>query len=96
MPGNIVLIGFMGSGKTTVGRLLAASLGWSFLDTDGMIEERLGLPIREVFAREGEDFFREIEKGAVARVVTARQAVIAPLAPHSPYLVLQVISPHRK
>ncbi|WP_338835328.1 shikimate kinase [Neomoorella thermoacetica] len=77
MPGNIVLIGFMGSGKTTVGRLLARDLGWSFLDTDTMVEERLGLPVKEIFAREGEEFFREVEKEAVARVATARQAVIA-------------------
>lgn len=77
MPGNIVLIGFMGSGKTTVGRLLAADLGWSFLDTDVLVEERTGLPVKEIFAREGENFFREIEIEAVARVATARRAVIA-------------------
>lgn len=51
MPDNIVLIGFMGSGKTTAGKILAASLGWSFLDTDAMIEEDAGLSIKEIFAR---------------------------------------------
>ncbi|MGI9860048.1 shikimate kinase [Moorella naiadis] len=77
MPGNIVLIGFMGSGKTTVGRLLAADLGWYFLDTDALVEERTGLLVKEIFAREGESFFREIEMEAVARVAAASRAVIA-------------------
>ncbi|WP_338832826.1 Shikimate kinase [Moorella humiferrea] len=77
MPDNIVLIGFMGSGKTTVGKILAANLGWSFLDTDAMIEEDAGLSIKEIFARYGEQYFRELEQAAVARAAASRRAVIA-------------------
>jgi len=77
MPDNIVLIGFMGSGKTTAGKILAASLGWSFLDTDAMIEEDAGLSIKEIFARYGEQYFRKLEQAAVARAAAARGAVIA-------------------
>ncbi|CEP66029.1 Shikimate kinase/Threonine synthase-like 1 [Moorella glycerini] len=77
MPDNIVLIGFMGSGKTTAGKILAASLGWSFVDTDAMIEEDAGLSIKEIFARYGEQYFRELEQAAVAQAAASRGAVIA-------------------
>jgi len=77
MPDNIVLIGFMGSGKTTAGKILAASLGWPFLDTDTMIEEETGLPIKKIFACYGERYFRELEQAAVARASASRRAVIA-------------------
>ncbi|MBC7324165.1 MAG: shikimate kinase [Moorella sp. (in: Bacteria)] len=77
MPDNIVLIGFMGSGKTTAGKILAASLGWSFLDTDAMIEGETGLPVKKIFARYGEQYFRELEQAAVARATACRRAVIA-------------------
>ncbi|WP_258359264.1 shikimate kinase [Moorella sulfitireducens] len=77
MPGNIVLVGFMGSGKTTVGKLLAAGLGWTFLDTDALIEEESGLPIKEIFACYGEHYFRELEQAAVARATACQRAVIA-------------------
>ncbi len=58
---NIVLIGFMGSGKTTVGRKLAEELGFEFVDTDALIEEKMGCTINEIFATKGEEFFREAE-----------------------------------
>ena len=58
---NIVLIGFMGSGKTTVGRELAKCLGMDFLDTDTYIEERAGKSITDIFAEDGEDAFRKLE-----------------------------------
>lgn len=77
MPDNIVLIGFMGSGKTTVGKILAASLGWPFLDTDTIIEEETCLPIKKIFALYGEQYFRELEQAAVARATASRRAVIA-------------------
>jgi shikimate kinase len=77
MPGNIVLIGFMGSGKSTSGRILAASLGWKFIDTDALITTEAGLPVREIFARHGEAYFRALEQEAVARAVTFSRAVIA-------------------
>ena len=60
-PVKIVLTGFMGSGKTTVGRLLAELLGLSFIDLDNEIERICGCEISEIFARDGEDAFRKIE-----------------------------------
>ncbi|MBM6887566.1 shikimate kinase, partial [Pseudoflavonifractor phocaeensis] len=59
MNGNVVLIGMMGCGKTTVGGLLAQQLGFTFVDTDQYIETTLGRSIPDLFAREGEAFFRE-------------------------------------
>ena len=61
MDKNIVLIGMMGSGKTTVGKLLAHRLCRPFVDTDALIEEREGRSIPEIFARDGEDAFRALE-----------------------------------
>lgn len=77
MPGNIALIGFMGSGKSTVGPILAADLGWSFVDTDNLIEKKTGLSIKEIFACYGETHFRELERKAVAEAVSGKRAVIA-------------------
>jgi shikimate kinase len=57
----IFLIGFMGAGKTTVGLDLSRELGWSCIDTDSMIEEQYGMPVREIFRKFGESEFREIE-----------------------------------
>jgi shikimate kinase len=68
-PRRIVLVGFMGCGKTTVGRKLARALGWQFRDLDEWIEERLGLAIAEVFDRHGEAFFRAEELN-VARLAS--------------------------
>ncbi|WP_240376880.1 shikimate kinase [Bacillus piscicola] len=59
---NIVLIGFMGTGKTTVGRMLAARLGRDFLDMDDVIERESGKTIPEIFAEEGEQAFRQLER----------------------------------
>lgn len=67
-PG-IYLIGFMGSGKTTVGRALAERLGWRFIDIDGDIEESEKVAISEIFESRGEEEFRRIETGAVRRRV---------------------------
>ena len=58
---NICLIGYMGSGKTTVGRLLADALSCDFEDTDEMIVEREGRPISDIFEKEGEPYFRRLE-----------------------------------
>ena len=59
---NIVLVGFMGSGKTTVGKLIAEQTGMPLLDMDAIIVERAGKPITEIFATEGEAHFRTLEK----------------------------------
>ena len=73
---NIVLIGFMGSGKSEVGRLLAERLGRQLLDTDELIE-RDGATIPEIFAAEGEKGFRRHERSAIERAARTKGAVIA-------------------
>ena len=64
-PQVVALTGFMGSGKTTVGRALAKLLVWEFVDLDAMIEAREGRAIREIFRSEGEAEFRQIEQAAL-------------------------------
>ena len=73
---NIVLTGFMGTGKTTVGRLLADKLGYEFVDTDEVIEERHGR-IAEIFRTRGEDAFRRIERELAAELAARDRLVIA-------------------
>ena len=77
MSGNIVLIGFMGVGKTAVGRELAAGLEREFIETDSLIVEKAGKSIPEIFAGEGEIAFREMEIAAVKDVSDTTNAVIA-------------------
>lgn len=67
----------MGAGKTTVGRLLAAKLGVPFVDTDAVIEERAGKPVRQVFEDEGERAFRTLESDVVAETLENDDAVVA-------------------
>ena len=73
----IVLVGFMGAGKTTVGRLLAAELGVPFTDSDKVIEERAGKPIRQVFADDGEPAFRALEHQVIADLLNGPDIVLA-------------------
>jgi shikimate kinase len=73
----IVLVGFMGAGKTTVGRLLAGSLGVDFADSDLVIEERAGRPIREIFASEGEASFRALEHQVIGELLDGPGIVLA-------------------
>ena len=65
----VCLTGFMGSGKSTVGRLLAAQLAWHFADLDTEIERESGLSISEIFSQKGELVFREIEHRCLARIL---------------------------
>ena len=74
---NVVLIGFMGTGKTSVGRLLATRLGCAFHDLDKKIEERHGMSIPEMFAQHGEAYFRACEKDAVRAASARTNLVIA-------------------
>lgn len=74
---RIVLTGFMGSGKSTVGPLVADRLGWSFLDVDDVIENEAGATIAELFARHGESQFRDREHATIARLATADGLVLA-------------------
>lgn len=76
-PRRIVLTGFMGSGKTTVGPLVARQLGWKFVDVDNVIEAEAGIPIAEIFARHGEAHFREQERATIARLVETDGLVLA-------------------
>jgi shikimate kinase len=73
---NVVLTGFMGTGKTTVGRALAARLGWEFADTDSVIEERHG-PITTIFAEQGEGAFRNYEREVAGELADRSRLVIA-------------------
>ena len=73
---NIVLTGFMGTGKTTAGRLLARRLGFDFVDTDAIIEERHG-PIAAIFSERGEAAFRAIEREIAGELAERDQLIIA-------------------
>src|SRR5436190_21025868 len=74
---SIYLVGFMGAGKTSVGQRLAELLGWSFVDVDQKIEEREGTPIREIFLRAGEPYFRRVESVELHSLSAARNLVVA-------------------
>lgn len=76
-PLRIVLTGFMGSGKSTVGPLLAARLGWTFIDVDDVIEDEAGATIAELFARHGESAFRDCEHQTIARLAAGDALVLA-------------------
>ena len=67
----------MGSGKTTVGPLVAARLGWRFVDVDDVIEAEAGTPITEIFAQHGEVVFREKERATIARLAEGERLVVA-------------------
>jgi shikimate kinase len=74
---NIVLTGFMGTGKSTVGRALAARLRRRFVDTDDLIEEKADMTITALFAERGELYFRALEQEVLAQVCTEEGIVIA-------------------
>jgi len=74
---NIALIGFMGTGKSAVGQVLAAQLHFTFLDTDHVIESRTGRTITDIFAKDGEPAFREMEGRLVQELASRRRTVIS-------------------
>ncbi|MDW7659822.1 MAG: shikimate kinase [Bacillota bacterium] len=74
---NLILIGMMGSGKSTIGRAIADKLGWKHLDTDKMIEDMQGMTIREIFDRYGESHFRSLEAKLVEQLKTVESTVIS-------------------
>jgi len=74
---RIVLTGFMGSGKSTVGPLVARQLGWRFVDADDVIAAEAGATIPEIFSREGEAAFRERERATIARLASEEALVLA-------------------
>jgi len=77
MKSNIALIGFMGTGKTAVGKLLAGRLGKEFIELDAFIEKKAGKTIPEIFARDGEIAFRELEIEVTKDVAERENAVMA-------------------
>jgi shikimate kinase len=74
---RLVLTGFMGAGKSTIGRMLADRLGWEFLDLDTYIEARAGLTVPNIFAVHGEAHFRTLESQALASALGRRNVVLA-------------------
>jgi shikimate kinase len=74
---NLVLVGFMATGKSTIGRRCAQALHFSFHDTDSVVERRAGKSIREIFEQDGEDRFRALESDAVRDLARERRSVIA-------------------
>jgi len=75
---RVLLVGFMASGKTTVGRQVAEKLGWDFVDVDDLIEARTGRSIEELFRTRGEAGFREIEAEVTETLLGRSGCVIAP------------------
>lgn len=74
---RIVLLGFMGAGKSTAGPLLSSRLGWAFFDADDVLIQRTGRSIEELFIEHGESVFRELEAATVAHLLQQDQTVIA-------------------
>ncbi|MEZ5385886.1 MAG: shikimate kinase [Prosthecobacter sp.] len=104
---NILLIGLMGSGKSTVGRIVAQMIGFQFIDTDALIVETAGLTIPEIFAKDGEAGFRKLESATLRSLLGKRGCVIAtgggivtrpenlPLLRHLGYVVWLDADPER-
>jgi shikimate kinase len=78
MPQHIVLVGLPGSGKTTVGRLVAEGLGASVIDIDGLLVREMGKPVSQIFGMVGEVRFREMERDAVKAAQAGAPGVIVP------------------
>jgi len=77
LSANIVLVGFMGTGKSTVGRVIAQKLGFHFIDTDDVIEQTSKVKISDIFAEHGEVYFRDLESQAVKSVALMKNQVVA-------------------
>ena len=76
-PANVALIGFMGTGKTSVGRVVAEMLHFDFLDTDDLIQTRTGRTIADIFAKDGEPVFRALEQQVVGELNGRNKTVIS-------------------
>jgi len=74
---NIFLVGFMGAGKSTVGKILAYKIGYEFLDADKVIEDRAGTTITDIFAEHGEPYFRDMESETTESLASGDKQVIA-------------------
>ena len=76
VPHRLTLVGYRASGKSTVGRLAAARLGWPFVDADAAVEQDLGQPIRSYFATHGEAAFRAAESAALQRILSGSGCLV--------------------
>ena len=74
---NIVLVGFMGTGKSTIGRLVARKLRFQMVDTDRLVEDRARMAIHDIFARHGEEYFRDRETAVLEMLSTRRRMVVS-------------------
>jgi shikimate kinase len=79
MARKIFLVGFMGCGKSSLGRKLARQTGWEFVDTDTAAETRAGMSVAEIFAARGEAGFRELEREVVKEIVADPRALVVAL-----------------
>ncbi len=73
----VYIAGFMGSGKSTIGPILANTLGWDFFDLDRVIEKKTGMKVSEIFENKGEAFFRNLEKETLAGLTSKNKVIIA-------------------
>lgn len=74
---NVVLIGFMGSGKSSVGEALADSVGYSYVDTDKLIEKKTGRKIKDIIPTDGEEAFRDLETEAIRGLADVKRSIIS-------------------
>ena len=74
---NLILIGYMAAGKSSIGRLLAKKLGLKFFDTDFIIEKKTKMKIFEIFNKKGEHYFRNLEKKIVLNLINKKNSVIS-------------------
>ena len=73
---NIILIGFMGAGKTAIGNRISKKLGYEYIDTDQYIEEREGMTITNIFAEKGEEYFRNLETSVIKELMLRQEPTI--------------------
>ncbi len=79
-PGRILLVGMMGAGKTTTGRMVAEALGWDYLDSDVEVEKKTGLTVPALFARDGEAAFRDAEAEVLREACARTDPVVVSVA----------------